>query len=58
MKGSSVEALAVGRSIVGWQGEASLGWIAHAQITTSQRYVHWARGLGDSADHRLSIEIR
>lgn len=29
----------------------------HAQITTSQRYVHWARGLADSAAHKLPIEI-
>jgi hypothetical protein len=27
--------------------------IAHAQITASQRYVHWARGLADRAAHRL-----
>lgn len=31
--------------------------MGHAQITTSQRYVHWARGLADSAAHRLPIEI-
>jgi hypothetical protein len=30
--------------------------LAHAQITT-KRYVHWARGLADSAAHRLPIEI-
>lgn len=31
--------------------------MGHAQITTSQRYVHWARGLADSAAHKLPIEI-
>jgi len=31
--------------------------MGHAQITTSQRYVHWARGLTDSAAHKLPIEI-
>ena len=31
--------------------------MGHAQITTSQRYVHWARGLADSAAHRLPIEL-
>jgi len=31
--------------------------MGHAQITTSQRYVHWARGLADSAVHKLPIEI-
>jgi site-specific recombinase XerD len=28
-----------------------------AQISTSQRYVHWARALADSATHKLPIEI-
>jgi hypothetical protein len=27
------------------------------QITTSRRYVHWARGLADSAAHRQPVEI-
>jgi len=31
--------------------------MGHAHITTSQRYVHWARGLADSAAHKLPIEI-
>ena len=31
--------------------------MGHAQITTSQRYVHWAGGLADSAAHKLPIEI-
>jgi hypothetical protein len=28
-----------------------------AQISTSERYVHWARALADSAAHKLPIEI-
>jgi integrase/recombinase XerD len=31
--------------------------MGHAQITTRQRYVHWAKGLADSAAHQLPIEI-
>ncbi len=31
--------------------------MGHAQITTSQRYVHWARGLADSAAHKLPINL-
>jgi hypothetical protein len=31
--------------------------MAHAQVTTSRRYVYWARGLADGAAHRLPIEI-
>lgn len=31
--------------------------MGHAQITTSQRYVHWARGLADSAAHKLPIQV-
>jgi integrase/recombinase XerD len=31
--------------------------MGHSAITTSQRYVHWARGLADSAAHRLPIEL-
>ncbi len=31
--------------------------MGHAQITTSQRYVHWARGLADSAAHKLPIDL-
>jgi hypothetical protein len=31
--------------------------MAHAQITTSQRYVHWARGLTDGTAHKLPIEM-
>jgi hypothetical protein len=31
--------------------------IGHAQITTSQRYVHRSRGPADSAAHKLPIEI-
>ena len=31
--------------------------MGHAQITTSQRYVHWARGLDDSAAHKLPIKV-
>jgi hypothetical protein len=31
--------------------------MAHARITTSQRHVHWARGLVDSAVHEQPIEI-
>jgi hypothetical protein len=27
------------------------------QTTTSQQYVHWDRGLADSAAHKLTIEI-
>jgi hypothetical protein len=27
------------------------------QITTSQRYLHWTRGLADSAAHGLPVEI-
>jgi hypothetical protein len=31
--------------------------MGHTQISASQRYVHWARGLADSAAHRLPVEI-
>lgn len=31
--------------------------MGHAQITTSQRYVHWARGLADSAAYKLPIDL-
>jgi hypothetical protein len=31
--------------------------MGHAQITTSRRYVHRARGLADSAARKLPIEI-
>ena len=31
--------------------------MGHSQITTSQRYIHWARGLSKSAAHRLPIRI-
>jgi hypothetical protein len=31
--------------------------MADTQITTSQRYLHWARGLADRAVHKLPIEI-
>jgi hypothetical protein len=31
--------------------------MSHSQITTSQRYVHRAPGLADSAGHKLPIEI-
>jgi hypothetical protein len=31
--------------------------VAHAQITTSQRYMYWVRGLADPAAHKLAIEI-
>jgi integrase/recombinase XerD len=31
--------------------------MGHAQITTSQRYVHWARGLEDSAAHAIPVRI-
>ncbi len=34
--------------------QAAMG---HAQITTSQRYIHWAKGLSESAAYRLPIEI-
>jgi hypothetical protein len=31
--------------------------MGHAQTTASQPYVHWARGLADSAAHKHPIEI-
>ncbi len=31
--------------------------MGHSQITTSQRYVHWARGLSDSAVHFVAINL-
>jgi hypothetical protein len=31
--------------------------MGHSQITTSRRPVHWAKGLADSAAHKLPIEI-
>jgi integrase/recombinase XerD len=31
--------------------------MGHAQITTSQRYIHWGKGLADSAAHRLPISL-
>jgi integrase/recombinase XerD len=31
--------------------------MGHAQITTSQRYIHWARGLADSAVHRVDLRL-
>lgn len=31
--------------------------MGHAQITTSQRYIHWAIGLADSAVDRIDFEI-
>jgi hypothetical protein len=31
--------------------------MGHAQVTTSQRYVHWARGLANSAAHKLAVDI-
>jgi len=37
-----------------FQIQAALG---HAQITTSQRYVHWARGLSDSAVHQIDLRL-
>ena len=35
-----------------YQLQANLG---HARLETSQRYVHWAKGLADSAVDRLPI---
>ena len=37
-----------------FQIQAAMG---HAQITTSQRYIHWARGLADSAVHRVDLRL-
>jgi integrase/recombinase XerD len=37
-----------------FQLQADMG---HSQITTSQRYVHWARGLADSAAHLVGIHL-
>jgi integrase len=34
--------------------QAAMG---HAQIVTSQRYVHWSRGVEDSAAFRLPLRI-
>ena len=37
-----------------FQIQAAMG---HAQITTSQRYIHWVRGLADSAVQRVDLRL-